>query len=98
MTTATGFLNEFCDQIFQDWQTLLYQLLHEILGDRVPDLEKDFAVHSILSMLLIPGGRFKSMSKAISGSGNIFELSAWISHVQNFALGGITALKQKYGI
>ena len=98
ITTATGILNDFCNEVYFDVQEMLYQLLNEILGEQTPKEEKDFAVCSIMSMLMIPNGRIKAMNMTLLKPEKDLDPEAWIKHVQLFALGGITALKNKYRV
>ena len=95
ISAMTGILTDLYARTFFDMQRLLRSIVDEILGNRVPAIEKDLSVYSILSMLLIPIRKIRSMDHRKSESPD-FDLSQRIRHVQQFALGGLEKLKQQY--
>ena len=95
ISAMTGILTDLYARPFAELKKLLRHIISEILGAGVPEEEKEFAVYSIVSILLIPIHKIRSMEN-LTGREPELTLEERICHVREFVLGGLERIRMKY--
>ena len=98
LANPTGLLEEVITEELQPLQQRMQDLVRELLGPHIPDMQVRFCEVSIISQCINPmvvRSRQKGKREGKNGPPGIDDIEAYSNHVVKFSLAGINAIREE---